>query len=223
MKLNKFNKNFILNKNKNKSKNCFVNSKFKFRLNIFNEINSSIVFKSMSVSVGLKKFFNGAYYNIMKNTNGFIFLIKNSNGSYLGDYYKNFFFPSKLLKNIFLGSQTFLACLPIYSIVSNVYNILNKKSIYAKSNGSYAQILESKNSFNIVLLKLPSGIKKFLFSTSICILGRNSNINQKYITFGKASFFKILGKNPSVRGVAKNPVDHPHGGRTKTVKPEVSP
>ena len=177
----------------------------------------------MSVAIGLKKFFNGSYYNIMKNTCGFIYLLKNSNGSYLGDFSKNFFFPSKLLKNIFIGSQTFLSCLPIYSIISNIYNLKGNKSVYAKSSGSYAQILESRNVFNIVLLKLPSGIKKFISSTSICTLGRNSNINQKYITFGKASFFRNLGKNSSVRGVAKNPVDHPHGGRTKTVKPGVSP
>lgn len=177
----------------------------------------------MSVLIGLKKFFNGSYYSVLKNSLGFVYLLKNSNGSYLGDFSKNFFFPSKLLKNIFIGSQTFLSCLPIYSLVSNVCNCKGNKSIYARSSGSYAQILESKNSFNIILLKLPSGIKKFIPASSICTLGRNSNINQKYIIFGKASFFRNLGKNSSVRGVAKNPVDHPHGGRTKTVQPEVSP
>ena len=41
--------------------------------------------------------------------------------------------------------------------------------------------------------------------------------------FGKAGNLKIVGRKPKVRGVAKNPVDSPHGGRTKTNKPEVSP
>jgi len=39
---------------------------------------------------------------------------------------------------------------------------------------------------------------------------------------GKAGINFILGKKPKVRGVARNPVDHPHGGRTKTNQPEVS-
>jgi len=54
------------------------------------------------------------------------------------------------------------------------------------------------------------------------MLGRNSQIDHKYKIFGKAGFNKILGKKSKVRGVARNPVDHPHGGRTKTNKPEVS-
>ena len=60
-------------------------------------------------------------------------------------------------------------------------------------------------------------------SLNFCITGRVSNLNKKYEIFSKASYNTLLGKKPNVRGVAKNPVDHPHGGRTKTNKPEVSP
>jgi large subunit ribosomal protein L2 len=45
----------------------------------------------------------------------------------------------------------------------------------------------------------------------------------KKIIYGKAGFLKFFGKKSKVRGVAKNPVDHPHGGNTKTNSPEVSP
>lgn len=72
-------------------------------------------------------------------------------------------------------------------------------------------------------MKLPSGFKKYFNGYSICLLGRNNNLNKKYLILSKASFNYLLGKKSSVRGVAKNPVDHPHGGRTKTNKPEVSP
>lgn len=46
---------------------------------------------------------------------------------------------------------------------------------------------------------------------------------QKFTVTGKSGINRNLGKNVIVRGVAMNPVDHPHGGRTKTNKPEVSP
>jgi large subunit ribosomal protein L2 len=54
------------------------------------------------------------------------------------------------------------------------------------------------------------------------ILGRNSQIDYNYSRFGKAGVNFLFGKKPKVRGVARNPVDHPHGGRTKTNQPEVS-
>lgn len=54
-------------------------------------------------------------------------------------------------------------------------------------------------------------------------LGRASNIFYKNQFFSKAGYNRNLGIRPSVRGVAMNPVDHPHGGRTKTNSPEVTP
>jgi large subunit ribosomal protein L2 len=83
--------------------------------------------------------------------------------------------------------------------------------------------LEQKLNLNLSLIKLPSGKKIFVNSSTYCLLGRNNNINKKYEIYAKASYNIKIGKNPNVRGVAKNPVDHPHGGRTKTVQPEVSP
>ncbi len=53
-------------------------------------------------------------------------------------------------------------------------------------------------------------------------LGKNSQPDYIYNRLGKAGINLILGKKPKVRGVARNPVDHPHGGRTKTNQPEVS-
>lgn len=47
-------------------------------------------------------------------------------------------------------------------------------------------------------------------------------MGNRFLIPGKAGFLKIVGKKSKVRGVARNPVDHPHGGRTKTNQPEVS-
>lgn len=176
----------------------------------------------MSCLISIKKIFNSTFYGVFKSIYGHIFLMKLSNGSFLGDLFKNLYLPIKLLKKNFLGIYIQLKNLPIYFIVSNIFFNKNKSQI-SKSSGTYCQLLELKNFLNLALLKLPSGSKKFININSFCVSGRNSNIFHKYEVYSKASFFSLLGRKPNVRGVAKNPVDHPHGGRTKTNKPEVSP
>ena len=72
-------------------------------------------------------------------------------------------------------------------------------------------------------IRLPSGkIKNFLI-TSFVTLGLVSNLNHSSTVLGKAGKNRKLGKRPKVRGVAMNPVDHPHGGRTNGGRPSVSP
>lgn len=110
-----------------------------------------------------------------------------------------------------------------FSLISNLTKKKKKMGCYATSSGSYCQLLELKKKLKIALIKLPSNKKIYLSIDYTCLTGRNNNINKKYEIKGKASYKFFLGKNPLVRGVAKNPVDHPHGGRTKTVQPEVSP
>ena len=88
---------------------------------------------------------------------------------------------------------------------------------YARSVGSLAKVI-SKNLYNhVILLELPSGVKKFfsIFSLSLHTL-KKLQISKK--TSKKAGHFSNYGKKPKVRGVAMNPVDHPHGGRTKSIK-----
>jgi large subunit ribosomal protein L2 len=72
-------------------------------------------------------------------------------------------------------------------------------------------------------VKIPSGIVILVYSLNYVTLGRNSNIFIKKSVYGKAGLRNILGFRSSVRGVAKNPVDHPNGGRTKTNSPERTP
>lgn len=73
------------------------------------------------------------------------------------------------------------------------------------------------------MLSLPSGKEQKITLTARATLGRNSNLHHKREVTGKAGANRHKGIRPTVRGVAMNPVDHPHGGRTKTVQPEVSP
>jgi len=101
--------------------------------------------------------------------------------------------------------------------------LLKNKAIYAKANGTFCQIIDIYNDLNLVKIKLPSNQTKIINSFNFATLGRCSNPLHGKQVLGKAGTLKYRGIKPKVRGVAMNPVDHPHGGRTKTNKPEVSP
>lgn len=89
---------------------------------------------------------------------------------------------------------------------------------YARSSGTKARILRFDLSTHSVLAQLPSGTKKVFSYYSFVMLGRLSlTTNSKY-TNTRAGYWRSFGVKPTVRGVAMNPVDHPHGGRTKSIK-----
>ena len=93
-----------------------------------------------------------------------------------------------------------------------------------RSAGSTAQI--TGNDENYVIVKLTSGEIRKIINTSRATIGSVSNPDQKNIKIGKAGRNRWLGKRPNVRGVAMNPVDHPHGGgegKTSGGRSPVSP
>ena len=79
-----------------------------------------------------------------------------------------------------------------------------------RSAGSYARIMAKEN--NLVSLKLPSGEVRMVMDTCLATIGSVGNKTHENIKIGKAGRSRWLGKRPKVRGVAMNPVDHPHGG-----------
>lgn len=94
---------------------------------------------------------------------------------------------------------------------------------YAKAAGTFCKIRYKVQSEDFFILTIPSGFKKKLPIDSFVFLGRNSNIFHQKTFISNAGSNRRHGIRPTVRGVAMNPVDHPHGGRTKTNQPEVSP
>jgi large subunit ribosomal protein L2 len=108
-----------------------------------------------------------------------------------------------------------------FTILNNVF--VNNKYSYASSNGTFCQINENYEDLGLALVSLPSGKEKMIASYIFSSLGKCYNEDYNLTNPGKAGNLKIRGLKSRVRGVAKNPVDHPHGGRTKTNKPEVSP
>lgn len=94
---------------------------------------------------------------------------------------------------------------------------------YIRSAGTYTRLYQRRRTLGLISLRFPSGKIVFLHYSAFVVLGRNSNIKHKKRFLTKASSNLCLGFKSKVRGVAKNPVDHPHGGRTKTNSPEKSP
>ena len=128
--------------------------------------------------------------------------------------------PKKYWINNLPGSLVFLKFLTKYSVFSNIY--VNNFRKYSLSNGTFCQVLDFFYDFNLIKITLPSKKTKLVSGWNFVLLGKNSQPGYKYNRLGKAGINFLLGKKPKVRGVARNPVDHPHGGRTKTNQPEVS-
>jgi large subunit ribosomal protein L2 len=128
---------------------------------------------------------------------------------------------NKILNDFKLGYKAPLRMLPMGTIINNVTDTENK-SIYGKSAGSYCQLMQKQD--GRIKLKLPSGVQVFLLNTGCYgILGQVGNISQKLTVIGKAGRNRLKGIRPSVRGIAMNPVDHPHGGKSNKGIPQVTP
>ncbi len=108
------------------------------------------------------------------------------------------------------GNAIPLANTPVGTIVHNVEMKPGKGGQIARAAGTYVQLV-GRDSGN-ALLKLSSGEVRIVRAECMATIGAVSNPDQANIKLGKAGRKRWLGKRPSVRGVAMNPVDHPHGG-----------
>jgi large subunit ribosomal protein L2 len=109
-----------------------------------------------------------------------------------------------------VGNSMPLEYIPLGSIIHNVELTLGKGGQIARAAGTYAQLIAKEGDF--VTLKLPSNEVRLVNKKCYATLGQVCNIESINITLGKAGRSRWLGKKPKVRGVVKNPIDHPHGG-----------
>jgi len=123
-----------------------------------------------------------------------------------------------------LGYRTFLKNMPHGSLFFGL-NINSSARLpnaqYARSAGTFCHLLQKQELKS--LIRLPSGLVCSVSNLSVGTLGIVSNVQHRFFILGKAGRSRLLGKRPHVRGVAMNPVDHPHGGRTKPGRPSVTP
>ena len=114
--------------------------------------------------------------------------------------------------------------IPVGTIIHNIEMKKGKGGQIARSAGSYAQLVGKDQGY--AQLRLGSGELRMVRAECMATIGAVSNPDQKNIKLGKAGRKRWIGKRPSVRGVAMNPIDHPHGGgegRTSGGRHPVSP
>jgi len=100
--------------------------------------------------------------------------------------------------------------IPVGTIIHNVEMKPGKGAQIARSAGSYVQLVGRDGPYAI--LRLNSGEQRLIHGECIATIGAVSNPDNSNTNKGKAGRNRWLGRRPSVRGVAMNPVDHPHGG-----------
>jgi large subunit ribosomal protein L2 len=108
------------------------------------------------------------------------------------------------------GNRLPLAKIPEGVQVYNIEMIPGSGGKIVRSAGSLAVVMVKGEQY--AQIKLPSGEVRLFDIKCMATVGQVSNPEYKYISKGKAGRNRWMGKKPSVRGVAMNPVDHPHGG-----------
>jgi large subunit ribosomal protein L2 len=111
--------------------------------------------------------------------------------------------------------------IPVGTIIHNVEMKPGKGGQLARAAGTYVQLVGRDAGY--ALLRLASSEVRMVRGDCMATIGAVSNPDQQNISIGKAGRTRWRGFRPHVRGEAMNPVDHPHGGRTRGGRHPVSP
>lgn len=109
-----------------------------------------------------------------------------------------------------LGHSLPISKIPIGSFIHSISSKKNEKAKLSRAAGTFSQLIEKTSQCGRI--KLSSGEQRFLASSCTATIGIVSNDGFSLTTLGKAGRSRWLNKRPKVRGVAMNPIDHPHGG-----------
>jgi large subunit ribosomal protein L2 len=112
--------------------------------------------------------------------------------------------------DILIGNALPLKNIPLGTMVHNIEMKKGKGGQMARSAGTAAQLLAKEAGY--AQLKMPSGETRMVSLDCYATIGQVGNLNSENVSLGKAGRVRWLGKRPTVRGVAMNPIDHPHGG-----------
>ncbi len=108
------------------------------------------------------------------------------------------------------GNCMKLSHIPLSTTIHNIELVPGKGAVMVRSAGSGAQLMAKDKGF--AQLKMPSGEIRLVKMICRATIGQVGNAEHNSIVHGKAGRIRWLGRRPKVRGVAMNPVDHPHGG-----------
>lgn len=124
------------------------------------------------------------------------------------------------------GESLPVETVPVGSLVHNVEIQKGRGGQIARAAGTYGQVIEKSQKRKQVRLRMPSGEERWIYFGSYVTLGTVGNAERRHVVLAKAGRSRWLSRRPKVRGVAMNPVDHPHGGgegRTSGGRPSVTP
>ena len=108
------------------------------------------------------------------------------------------------------GNAMPISSIPLGTLLHNVELKPGKGGQIARAAGTYVQLIGRDQGYSI--LRLSSGEVRLVLSTCMATIGSVSNSDNKNRNDGKAGRSRWMGRRPHVRGVAMNPIDHPHGG-----------
>jgi len=108
------------------------------------------------------------------------------------------------------GNALPLENIPVGAVIHNIELQPGKGGQMVRSAGSAAQLMAKEGKYATV--RLPSGEFRMVLQSCRATIGQVGNVEHENMVIGKAGRSRYMGKRPHVRGVAMNPVDHPHGG-----------
>jgi len=150
--------------------------------------------------------------------NGIISYIIAIDGLVVGDYIINYgSLDLEKKSTIFFfnkGNSLLLKDIPIGMFISNIEYKLGLGACFCRAAGTFAIVLNKYklNNSNYILVRLSSGEEHLFHEHSRVVVGIVSNITNNLHIWRKAGVSRNKGIRPTVRGVAMNPIDHPHGG-----------
>lgn len=164
------------------------------------------------------------------NRNTLVSLIKYSTGGYSyiltalgfinGFWTQSFNKPERFCHKYVIGCAVFLKHIPNQSVFFNLEVKEGFGGKIARAAGTYCFLIQMNHETDVAFIRIPSGLRLRVSAYCLVVLGRNSNPLFYKTIVGKCGNNFKKGFKSKVRGVAMNPVDHPHGGRTKTNSPE---
>ena len=108
------------------------------------------------------------------------------------------------------GNSLPLRLIPVGTMVHNIELKIGKGGQLIRSAGGAGQVMAKEGGY--VLVKLPSGELRNILARCRATVGQVGNLDHENVSVGKAGRARWSGWRPVTRGIAKNPVDHPHGG-----------
>jgi large subunit ribosomal protein L2 len=122
------------------------------------------------------------------------------------------------------GNALPLSFIPLGTVIHNVELRPGEGAKLVRSAGASAQLMAKEGDY--ATLRMPSGEMRKILARCRATIGQIGNVDHENQTIGKAGRIRHMGKRPSVRGIAMNPVDHPHGGgeaRSTSGRPPTTP